>query len=258
MSEKFRFIEKEFDTITGKTNKESLVKWGMRGKLKTFMFTFDKQFHMGSRDSFILDFFQDDNVFSKIKKMTPTGNWINMESKPNKVKVEDVDCTLLSVDIFDKLYEKNIVRENGSIKKCLDDYYEDILIADELRKLLLLEESDNYEIFSDKERNEFLFKLFKHFCLGGQVCQFEDNVQPYIEVARSVYKDLISVQKNPENNKLRIVSYVFRVEVFDEKNAKIYPNKSVIEQDFCYLIVDPYKRHIILLYHRFDGPLFTD
>lgn len=39
------------------------------------------------------------------------------------------------MDIFDRLYEKNIVRENGSIKKCLDEYYEDILISDELRKV---------------------------------------------------------------------------------------------------------------------------
>ncbi|RNA22611.1 hypothetical protein BpHYR1_002553, partial [Brachionus plicatilis] len=252
MSSKFRFIEKNFDTITGKDNKESLVKWGMKGKLKTFMFTYDKQFHMGSKDSFILDFFQDEHVLSKLQKMTNNGAWVNMESRPVKVKVEDVNCSLLSVEIFDRLYEKNIVRENGSIKKCLDEYYEDILISDELRKLLLIEESDNYDIYTDKERNEFLFRLFKHFCLGGQVCQFEDNVQPYVDVARSVYKELISVQKDSETKKLRIVSYVFKVEIFNEKNIKIYPNKTVIEQDFCYLVIDPYKRHIIVLYHRFD------
>ncbi len=44
----------------------------------------------------------------------------------------------------------------------------------------------------------------------------------------------------------------------DEKNAKIYPSNTVLEQDFCYLVVDPIKRHVIVLYHRYDGPLFTD
>ena len=57
--------------------------------------------------------------------------------------------------------------------------------------MLLIEDSDNYEIYSDAERDQFLFRLFKHLCIGGQVCQFEDNVQPYIDVTRSIYKDLI-------------------------------------------------------------------
>jgi hypothetical protein len=163
----------------------------MLGKLKTFMFTFDKQFHMGSKDAFILDFFQDQNVTSSLKKLSNNGDWQTLGVKAKKVQVTDVSTTQLSVEMFDRLYEKRIVRENGSIKKCLDEYYEDVLISDELRKLLMLEESDNYDIYSDQERNEFLFRLFKHLCIGGSVCQFEDEVQPYIDVTRSIYKDLI-------------------------------------------------------------------
>ena len=93
----------------------------------------------------------------------------------------------------------------------------------------------------------------------------------------------LSVQKDAQTKSLKIVSYVFKVEVFvsviiyfikrfpifniilyyilifkDESKTKIYPNNTVIEQDFCYLIIDPYKRHIIVLYHRFDGPLFLE
>ena len=52
-----------------------------------------------------------------------------------KVSVKTVDCSRLSVDLFDRLYEKDIVRETGSIRKCLDEYYENILISDELRKV---------------------------------------------------------------------------------------------------------------------------
>ena len=57
------------------------------------------------------------------------------ESKPARIAVEDVNCTLLSVEIFDRIYEKGIVRESGSIRGCLDEYYEDIVISDELRKV---------------------------------------------------------------------------------------------------------------------------
>lgn len=105
----------------------------------------------------------------------------------------------MSVEIFDRLIEKGIVREGGSIKKCLDEYFEDIVVSDELRKLLLIEESDNYEIYSDSERNQFLFRLFKHICIGGQVCQYEDNLQPYVDVTRSIYKDLIRLLPFFEN-----------------------------------------------------------
>ena len=58
-------------------------------------------------------------------------------------------------------------------------------------QMLLLEESDNYEIYSDQERNEFIFRLFKHICIGGHVCQFEDKIQPYIDATKSIYKDLV-------------------------------------------------------------------
>ena len=58
-------------------------------------------------------------------------------------------------------------------------------------QMILLEESDYYSIFSNSERQEFLFLLFKHLCLGGAVCQYEDNVQPYLDTAKSLYKELI-------------------------------------------------------------------
>ena len=64
-----------------------------------------------------------------------------------------------------------IVRQSQSIVKCYDEMCGDIVVSDELRKMLLLEESDNYAVYSEKERSEFLFQIFKHVCLGGSVCQ---------------------------------------------------------------------------------------
>ena len=58
-------------------------------------------------------------------------------------------------------------------------------------QMLLLEDSDHYDVYSDSEREEFLFRLFKHVCLGGAVCQYEDTVQPYLDVTKSLYKDLV-------------------------------------------------------------------
>jgi len=58
-------------------------------------------------------------------------------------------------------------------------------------QMLLLEDSDNYDMFTEEERSEFLFRLFRHLCLGGAVCQFEDTIQPYLDATKAIYKDLI-------------------------------------------------------------------
>lgn len=80
-------------------------------------------------------------------------------------------CTVINMTFFDRLTANKIVREGGRIRKCFDEVCGDFVISDELRKTLLLEDSDNYCIFSDKERKEFLFRVLKHIALGGAVNQ---------------------------------------------------------------------------------------
>lgn len=41
--------------------------------------------------------------------------------------------------------------------------------------MLLLEESDRYTEFSEEEKGEFLFRLFKHLQLGGRVNQVSSS-----------------------------------------------------------------------------------
>lgn len=57
--------------------------------------------------------------------------------------------------------------------------------------MLLIEESDHYCLYSDTEKDELLFRLFRHLCLGGQICQYEDTVEPYLAFTKQLYKDLI-------------------------------------------------------------------
>jgi len=57
--------------------------------------------------------------------------------------------------------------------------------------MLLDEESEEYSLYSEDERNEFVFRIFQMLVLGGTLCQFEDILQPYLDVTKSIYKDLI-------------------------------------------------------------------
>ena len=51
------------------------------------------------------------------------------------VSVESVPCTALSLTYFDRLYNNEVVRESGNIVKCLDEYVDDMVLSDELRKV---------------------------------------------------------------------------------------------------------------------------
>ena len=75
-----------------------------------------------------------------------------------------------------------------------------------------------------------IIRLFRDLCTAeheGLVKEFLPMIQglletflqsrdsvPYIEVTKSIYKDLISVQKDSKTKNIKVVSYVFKVEVF--------------------------------------------
>ncbi|XP_013811431.1 cilia- and flagella-associated protein 300 isoform X2 [Apteryx mantelli] len=227
----------------------------MQGRITAQAFSFDQPFKPYLKDEFVMAFFNDQNVNSSLKLLSASGQWTTLGSKVIKTEATVVPCTQISMSFFDRLYTEGVVRETGHIVKCYDEYYGDMLISDELRKALLLEDSDHYDLFSQSDRKEFLFCLFKHLCLGGTVCQFEDVLGPYLETTKALYKDLVSVQKNPETKEISITSAVFRVSAYDE-NGLCYPSNKSHEQTFAYLIVDPFKRHVHTLYHCFGGSLF--
>ncbi|KFQ20283.1 Uncharacterized protein C11orf70, partial [Merops nubicus] len=163
----------------------------MQGRITAQAFGFDQHFKPYQKDEFVMAFFNDENVNSSLKLLSASGQWTTLGSKVTKTEATVVPCTQISMSFFDRLYSEGVVRETGDIVKCYDEYYDDVLISDELRKLLLLEDSDYYDLFSQSDRQEFLFCLFKHLCIGGALCQFEDVVGPYLETTKALYKDLV-------------------------------------------------------------------
>ncbi|KAA0198096.1 hypothetical protein FBUS_01498, partial [Fasciolopsis buskii] len=185
---------------------------------------------------------------------------------PSKFELvlENVPCTFTSLSVFKKVREST-ARSDGTVKRCLDDVIDSVLVSDELRRFLLDTDSDNYGLLTADERDQFLFRIFKHLCLGGELCQCEDNIDVYIELVRKIYRDLIrlatssiscrhflprSVQKDPESRELQVISQVYYVKLF-EGDHLIFPSSKEHPNTFAYTIVDPLKRNVILLYHSF-------
>lgn len=57
--------------------------------------------------------------------------------------------------------------------------------------MLLDEDSDKYSLYTEDERKEFVFRIFQMLVLGGMLCQFEDTLQPYLDITKSIYKNLV-------------------------------------------------------------------
>ena len=46
----------------------------------------------------------------------------------------------------------------------------------------------------------------------SHLLEYEDEVQPYLDVTKTVYKELVSVQKDADTQAIQVVSSVFKVE----------------------------------------------
>uniref|UniRef100_A0A9L0IUG1 Cilia- and flagella-associated protein 300 n=1 Tax=Equus asinus TaxID=9793 RepID=A0A9L0IUG1_EQUAS len=212
----FRFLpQRPFQSLSSQESTSRLRQWSMLGRIKAQAFGFDQTFQAYRKDDFVMAFFKDPNVIPNLKLLSDSsGQWITLGTEVKKIEAINVPCTLLSMSFFNRLYDEDIVRDNGHIVKCLDSFCDPFLISDELRKVLLVEDSEKYEVFSQSDRDEFLFCLFKHLCLGGALCQYEDVLSPYLETTKLIYKDLVSVRKHPQTKKIQITSSVFKVTAY--------------------------------------------
>jgi hypothetical protein len=149
--------------------------------------------------------------------------------------------------LFDKFSENSIIDSRGYISKVMPDYKDGIEICDKLRESFYMEESESYEIWSSEDRNEFLFRILMHLSLGGSVCQYEDFISPYLEMSKSLYKDLLTVEKDPATSELKIVSRVYQL--FNNSSLALHSDEDHI-QNFFYLIIDPRNRHVKVWQNR--------
>ncbi|KAI8922420.1 hypothetical protein DFJ77DRAFT_446546 [Powellomyces hirtus] len=235
----------------GKEVQESLFKWGMQDHAYMIKFNFDHHVQPYEIDSFILDFFNDPDVNPHIRVLGTKDRWGKLGTV-TRVEKEDTTHTVTNLGFFDKLKPGGpVVRRNGEIIKCLDEYHDSFLVADELRNCLLVEASDNYGLFSQQDRKEFIFHVFKLFALGGKLCQYEDTLEPYLSATRVAYKDMISVAKDPQTNKLRVASMVFKITNVESAVSPLFPIEH--PQNFCYLSIDPLKRTVHVFYHASDS-----
>lgn len=241
-------------TLEDKETKDYLMKWSMKGSLQVQYYSFNQPFHTHKKEDFFNDFFKDPVVYSTLMY-----NQTQIGKPASSVNVESVPCTVLSMEYFDRLVkeENGVIRRDGkSIVQCQEEEVEGFVIDDNLRNVILNEESKYYKLYSESERKQLLWRIFSHLCLGGQWCQFEFSVEPYLNTARDLYKELVSVERIGDSSELVVRSVVFKAQVLDENNYPLVPLDPDNFQNFLYLIVDPFKRSVTVLSHYYAGCFF--
>ena len=116
-----------------------------------------------------------------------------------------------------------------------------------VREAIYFEESEHYELYSEEERNEFLFHIFKSMIIGGASNQYEDYADQYFEATKNLYKDLLSVQKNASGD-IEILSKVFKVNDLGQGGVLF---KTDHQTNYCYVIVDPMTRIVNVWYFNY-------
>jgi cilia- and flagella-associated protein 300 len=242
----FHLLEKSiYSSIDSRDFQEKLRKWGLLPHMSLWKYRFDLPYNEFSPESFLIDLINSPQISSVIQPIQSG----KKAERVTEISFKELKAQETSMDYFNFLQEKEIVSPNGSIKKIIPDYYEDIEICDKIREVLLIEESEDYSLIEESYRNEFLFRIFQHVCIGGGICQYEDEVSEYLDVTKGIYKDLISVTKDNESQELRVLSKVYQL--LPTAQFAVFYNPH--PQDFCYVIVDPSFRHVNIWYHKWTG-----
>lgn len=241
----FHFVQSAFPPLEDTEIKGCLEKWGILNSVRVHKFRYDQNWDdKTDKDYKFLDCFLNSEVFQSNAEVSVNKKWQKM-GPVAKAQIAREKCTLTSMSAFDCLLDGEIASSAGRIVPCWGDEVKGVQVQTELHKALLDEDSEHFETIDEDFRREFLFTIFQHFVIGGSLCQYEDNVNVYVDTAKAFYKDLLSVRRNKNTGGIEVASRVFKVSAVSG-NCKLFEPSSPF--NMAYLVVDTFKRTIIWYY----------
>ncbi|KAG1667629.1 hypothetical protein FOA52_001684 [Chlamydomonas sp. UWO 241] len=233
--------------------KALLKKWDMANSSYFHLFRYTKHYHKMQGRELLTDLFNNEGARPLLRLLAKGGEWVTLpDEQIATIELETVPATLIRMDLFDKLLEADppIVRPTGDLVKCMDDQREGFQISDLLRQTLLCDDAEHYELYTDADKAQLLWRVFEHLTLGGACCQFEDGLEAYLDAAKRIYKELLSVQKSSAGT-IEVTSVVYKVtglETASGAKVQLFPTPAS-RSNFLYASVDPMRKTIKLWYH---------
>mmetsp|Transcript_125417 Transcript_125417/g.360352 ORF Transcript_125417/g.360352 Transcript_125417/m.360352 type:complete len:266 (+) Transcript_125417:76-873(+) len=240
---KFHWLaDARFGSFGSETIQPLLDKWGFGPDMAMATFRVEQPVTPDVLPSMLEDFFKSKVVIGALSQLTPGLRIIS----PDKVRVswERLSTKTVSMSFFNKFEDCGAIGKSGHIRGRIEEDLDGVPIVNLIREVILCEESDLYDTFSEQERKEFLFRIFSHLIFGGASNQWEDHVEEYFKVTKEVYKDLLSVRRN-DTGDVEVVSHVASIRSLGPA-GQLFPKESPL--NFCYVIVDPVMRHVRFWY----------
>jgi len=239
-----------FPSLQSADARDALKRWDLERFTNFAAFRFDQAFAPEQTDAFLLDFFSSAVTQEAAPVWTGgkgQGNWdaLGAIAGPGSLKYERLPTTVLRLDFFDRMNDEGGVVRSGDIRKCFDAQCGEVLVSDMLRKLMLDETAEEWDLYSEAERKELIFQVMRRLAIGGGMNQYDDTIEHYLNLTRSLYKDLVAVQKT-STGALQVRSLTFAVHSVDGSSAALFPRPSPL--NFCYVTVDPLAKLVKMWY----------
>lgn len=239
---KFHYLPDVKYSSCGSASVQPLLdKWGFSNDMMMCTFRVEQQVTSSSMQSMLDAFFSDREVIKVLQQLTRIRI---MSADKVRTRWQKMDTQAVSMSFLNKFEEVGAISRNGHIAGRIEEDYEGVPITNLIREAILMEESELYDAFSEKERKEFLLRIFQHLVFGGASNQWEDHVEEYFKVTKDVYKDLLTVRRNDAGD-VEVLSTVACIDSLGQGGC-LFPKESLL--NFCYVIYDPVVRHIRLWY----------
>ncbi|CAD7937339.1 unnamed protein product [Amoebophrya sp. A120] len=198
-----------------------LTKWGFGESMCIGKWRFEEKVEPGNREqgkNLVTSFFKSETNRAALQAL---GVSVLAPAKL-EVEVEDISTAETSMRLFEKLEECGAVGKTGHIKGRLDEFVNDVVVNSLIREVFYMEESDLYDVYTEKDRKEFILRIFQHLQIGGATNQYEDDIGEYLKATKALYRDLVSVRKK-DDGEPEVTSMVFEVTGFNgQRNGGLF------------------------------------
>ena len=109
--------------------------------------------------------------------------------------------------------------------------------------MLLNEDSELAHVFSDTDKKQLIYQLFKLLVIGGPLHQSDTRIDRYLDMTKKLYKELLTVYKDSESNQIRAVNKVYHVHSVDGTSLHSAENKL----NAFIVNIDPVKKTVTLI-----------
>lgn len=104
----------------------------------------------------------------------------------------------------------DIVTSSGHIRRQMDQFISGLTVSDLLKDMMVNDDSEYAEVFSDEEKDEFLYHILRRCVIGGPLCQPCDSIKDYLEPIKEFYRGKLgwSISDNIPEISLNISRYL--------------------------------------------------